>query len=302
MARGPRPSSDIPLDGPFRYADGIRAGATAERLRGADLDRSVFGVRGPNQMGDDLEGRCRLYAERLGMGVFFSHATAARLWRLPLPSRLERETRFHATVASPSRAPHADGLIGHSRIVAPGDVVELRGIRVSSPARAWLEVARAARLTELVAIGDVLVSAARPILTVEDLVTRASFGDPLCRSRTARAALPLLDGRAESPPESMLRVILELAGLPRPAVNHEVVRTAQGFGGIRTDFAYPDLRFAIEYQGDYHRSQQQWRRDMTRRARLEALGWYVLELNWDDLNDENELVSRIRGILARRSA
>lgn len=33
---------------------------------------------------------------------------------------------------------------------------------------------------------------------------------------------------------------------------------------------------------------------MTRRTRLEAQGWHVLELNWDDLKDPRELVASIR--------
>ena len=39
---------------------------------------------------------------------------------------------------------------------------------------------------------------------------------------------------------------------------------------------------------------------MTRRSRLEAQGWYVMEINADDLGDPVELVARIRSVLARR--
>lgn len=40
---------------------------------------------------------------------------------------------------------------------------------------------------------------------------------------------------------------------------------------------------------------------MTRRSRLEAKGWYVMELNADDLKDPDELLMRIRLVLARRN-
>ena len=69
---------------------------------------------------------------------------------------------------------------------------------------------------------------------------------------------------------------------------------------VRTDFAYPLRKFALEYQGDYHRTRSQWRRDMTRRSRLETQGWYVMEINADDLKDPVELIARIRAALARR--
>ena len=40
---------------------------------------------------------------------------------------------------------------------------------------------------------------------------------------------------------------------------------------------------------------------MTRRSRLEAQGWYVMEINADDLGDPVEIVARIRSVLARRA-
>jgi len=84
-----------------------------------------------------------------------------------------------------------------------------------------------------------------------------------------------------------------------PCDTWRVVETETGHD-VRVDLAYAHLKFAIEYQGDYHRSRSQWRRDMTRRTRLEADGWYAMELNADDLRDPVELIARIRTALARR--
>ncbi|MDZ4046071.1 MAG: DUF559 domain-containing protein [Rhodoglobus sp.] len=56
-------------------------------------------------------------------------------------------------------------------------------------------------------------------------------------------------------------------------------------------------RLIIEYQGDYHRTRAQWRKDMTRRSRLEARGWRVMEVGADDLRDPRELVARVRARL-----
>jgi very-short-patch-repair endonuclease len=38
---------------------------------------------------------------------------------------------------------------------------------------------------------------------------------------------------------------------------------------------------------------------MTRRSRLEAAGWTVIEINADDLRDPNELIDRIATTLRR---
>lgn len=112
-------------------------------------------------------------------------------------------------------------------------------------------------------------------------------------------ALPLLNGRSESRPESWLRVIILHAGLPTPSINHAIVDAETG-RGYRTDIAFSKQKVLIEYQGDYHRNQKQWRHDMTRRARLEENGWIVMEINADDLRTPGELVERIRTALRRR--
>ena len=114
-----------------------------------------------------------------------------------------------------------------------------------------------------------------------------------------RQALPLLCDRAESRPESWLRVIITQAGLPEAAINHAIVDTETG-RGFRTDIAFTRHMVLLEYQGDYHRGRSQWRKDMTRRARLEANGWVVVEINADDLKNPGELVGRIRHTLRRQ--
>jgi hypothetical protein len=58
--------------------------------------------------------------------------------------------------------------------------------------------------------------------------------------------------------ESRLRMLLVLAGLPEPTVNH-IVRDDRGNWVRRFDLAYPDLRIAIEYDGRHHiERQEQW--------------------------------------------
>jgi hypothetical protein len=54
-----------------------------------------------------------------------------------------------------------------------------------------------------------------------------------------RTALPLLRTRSESPRESVLRVIIVLAGLPEPECNYNVL-AADGTFLARGDLVYPD--------------------------------------------------------------
>lgn len=293
----PRPR-DLPgaLPDVFRVAEGRAAGVHDERLRRHDLERRVWGVRGKVGTADDFRGRCRLYAARLPEGAYFSHSTAARLLGIPLPGALERMTLVHVTVAPPRRAPHAEGLLGHRRVTYAGDVEVWRGLRISSAARVVLEMAPLLSLADLVASIDFLTSPRLALLTPARLSERISIGDRLSRHRNIRPALELSDPRAESRPESIVRVALALAGLT-PDVNL-AVRTSGGHS-YRLDLAYPRFRVAVEYHGDYHRAVDQWRRDLTRRSRLEADGWIVVEVTAEDLPHPAEIVARVASALQR---
>ncbi|MEO8263026.1 MAG: DUF559 domain-containing protein [Pseudolysinimonas sp.] len=246
----------------------------------------------------DVAQRCRMFQLRLPDEGFFSGATSALLFGAPLPFELE-EGDLDVTVPAPARAPHASGLRGHQRHVEPGDVIETQGVRHSSGPRVWCELAPVLDLRDLVAVGDHLIHHRRGHTTREALMQRASVGDRIGRSSKLRAALPLLSERSESRPESRLRVILAQGGLPTPTINHTMVMT-DGGSRLRPDFTFASHQVVLEYQGDYHRTRQQWRSDMTRRTRLEAAGWTVVELNADDLKDPRELCARLDLIMARQ--
>jgi Protein of unknown function (DUF559) len=155
-------------------------------------------------------------------------------------------------------------------------------------------------LRDLVAVGDYLIHRSMPITSQHELQERVSAAMGQRGVLLAREAVGLIRDGAESRPESHLRVILVRGGLPEPRINHTIVHTETG-RSMRPDFLFAAEKLILEYQGDYHRTVQQWRKDMTRRSRLEAAGWYVMELNADDLRDPVELLTRIRLVLARRS-
>lgn len=242
-----------------------------------------------------------MYATRLAGSPFVSDATAALLLGAPLPPRLAHAAGVHVTVEAPRRAPHATGLIGHSRAVVEGDVVaDADGLRRSSPERLVLELARVLELPDLVAVIDYLVQARRPLTSVERLRDRCAVGDRLSRRRVLPAALTLADPRSESSPESRLRVMATGWGLGLPQANFEVVDPTSG-RRLRIDVAFPELMLALEYQSDEHHGGALKRRiDLTRRSRLESLGWTVVEITIDDLRDPADLRARIHGILANR--
>ena len=91
----------------------------------------------------------------------------------------------------------------------------------------------------------------------------------------ARKALTLVDPRAESVPESELRVWLRLAGLD-PVVQLEVLG-----GRYRLDLGFPEEMLAVEYDGAWHAEGEQPVADARRRAILESAGWAFLVVTKD---------------------
>jgi G:T-mismatch repair DNA endonuclease (very short patch repair protein) len=124
---------------------------------------------------------------------------------------------------------------------------------------------------------------------------------PRCQgSAQARRVAALADGTAESPQESRLRLLLGRSGLPAPIAQFRVFDD-EGFVG-RVDFAYPDLKIAIEYDGLWHGERKAFLSDRERLNRLAAAGWTVLHVTADDMRHPERLAARVRARRAQRLA
>ena len=71
-------------------------------------------------------------------------------------------------------------------------------------------------------------------------------------------------------------MLLVLAGLPEPVVNH-TEHDDRGWWVRRFDLSYPSVRVAVEYDGRQHaESDRQWQRDLDRREELDNDGWRIV--------------------------
>ena len=194
--------------------------------------------------------------------------------------------------------PWADPRDGRRRPVGP--VGPVGSVGTGPRVGRWTVPTGGGDLADLVAAGDRLL-AGRPGMRV-DVRNQLSLRPGGRGTAVAERAVVLLDGRAESPQESRLRVLMHLAGLPDPVAQHEV-RDRCGRLVARLDLAYPSARLAVEYDGDHHRDRGQWRQDLVRRERLEAQGWrVVVVVGADLLGDPASVVARVRAALAQRVA
>ncbi len=82
-----------------------------------------------------------------------------------------------------------------------------------------------------------------------------------------------------------------------PTAQH-TVRGSDGRFIARVDFAWPDARVAVEYEGMWHGQSQQVARDRRRLNELTAAGWTVIFVTAADLRDPVQLIARIAAVLA----
>jgi hypothetical protein len=280
----------------FSVPEARAAGVTRSRMRASDLQSPFRGVRAPT--GElTLEQRSRALQSKLLDFAHFSGVTAALIRGVPLPSALERDPRLHVTVPDSKRAPVGRGVSGHAARLSPGDVVRWHGLRISSAPRVWCELGAVLNVESLVAAGDFLIHRDMPHTRREELGVALERYPGRRGIHTLHEAFGLLDDGAESPRESLIRVILTRAGVTGFITNLKI-RTSGGFD-CRGDLVYVEQKVIIEYQGVQHI--EAWLQDMTRKSRLTADGWLVLEFNLKDLENPAEFVSRVKTALALRS-
>lgn len=93
-------------------------------------------------------------------------------------------------------------------------------------------------------------------------------------------------------------MLLVQAGFSRPQTQIPV-RDEYGQEFAYLDMGWPDLKVAVEYDGEQHRTDQgQYRWDSRRREMLERLGWIVIRVLAGDKSAE--IISRVRSALGRR--
>lgn len=279
----------------FRGADAVRAGLiTPDQLRGSAYVRLFRGVYADAR----LEIDHRLRTDAAG---------------LLLPARAAIAGRSAVAAAGIADVVGDDEPV---EVIIEPDVVfgPFKGMRIrrarlpatdmlaSDPRRTTLlraavDIAREPDGTRAVVALDRILHSGR---ITHDALSAAVVGLPPCRgSALARTAVSRADGRSESPPETVTRLLLVAAGLA-PVPQHDVL-----VGGVfvaRVDLAFVVERVAVEYEGSWHWEPGQLRRDRLRLDRLTAAGWRVVHVTAADLHHPQAMLDRVRSVLALASA
>ncbi|MES2093708.1 MAG: hypothetical protein V4531_07845 [Actinomycetota bacterium] len=288
--------------GPFTVGHALALGVGASRLRGPDLERPFWGIRVPAGSVETLLDQVNAYGQRMSPSAFFSHVTAARLWGIPLPFGLQRRSGLDVAVGPGRVVPVGAGIRGHRLQVDERDLLQFGQIRITSLARTWCDLAALLSEEDLVAAGDFLIwrrRAERLRLTTLDLESALARWTGRRGRPAVERVIPTLTDRADSPPESVMRVRFAKAGLPPPEVNCEIYTEAGMFVAM-ADLGWRKYRVAFDYEGDVHRTDRlQWAKDLKRAPRLENANWSYVRAGAPDLRDSREIIEILKSKLRK---
>ncbi len=259
------------------------------RSRHVTLHRDVYMPRDAELTAMLRAKACWLRSRRRGTLAGFS-ASAMHGARWIDPSR-------PAEIIDTNRRP-TSGVHAWEERIEPDEIAVVDQMRVTTPARTALDLARRHPRGMAVAAIDALVQATELKMADVELLTDRYRGRHGLKA--ARAVLELVDGGAQSPKETWLRLLLTDAGFPRPQTQTQIaVYNEWGWAEAYLDLGWEDIKVAVEYDGDHHRSlRTQFAKDIGRFEMLERRGWIVVRVIAEHHPDD--IIRRVRDARARR--
>ncbi|WP_156935247.1 type IV toxin-antitoxin system AbiEi family antitoxin domain-containing protein [Pseudonocardia spinosispora] len=248
---------------------------------------------------DSPDARHRLVVRsamrELGPGAVVSHVSAAVLhglatWTVPLD-------RVHVTKDRREHGRRSRSLHLHTARLDGPDVMLVNGVPTTSVARTVIDLARTVSFEQAVVIADSALATGR--VGHEELTDLLGH---LVRRQglpQARRVAGFADGGAESVGESLSRIKIALAGLPRPELQREI-RDRHGRLVGRTDFMWPEDGIIGEFDGrtKYGRLLRPGQsagdavfEEKRREDAIRAESWEVVRWTWTDLDNFAEIAA-----------
>jgi hypothetical protein len=273
-------------DRPFLASEIQELGLTRRELRtlvaNGQVRRALYGVYCPSTLPDTTEVRARCVALAMPEHTVVCDRTAAwihgvdvfDLTESALPPPLE-------VVALPGHdRSRRSEVYGGKRQLVKEDYCEIDGVLVTTPLRTACDLACLRGRHSALAVLDSFMRLHG--LSVED------FRRLLPRYRGRRGVVqltelvPLASPLRESTGESFSFLAIHDVGLPLPTP--QVWVDVHGYGWVRLDHAYVELKIAVEYDGEeFHSAAVDRERDQRRREALERAGWIVIVVRKTDL-------------------
>jgi hypothetical protein len=212
-------------------------------------------------------------------------------------------SNIHVTVPYERRIKSKPGLVVHQGYYRPTDVIEIDGLATFPIDLALAEfLCDGDRRTAFAALDEAMRGLPPDHCRKLQENVRDRLADRRDRRGIHRAStlLDLATGKAESPPESILRLLVVEAGFPVPEPQYEIT-AVDGRVVYRLDMAWPSRRIALEYDG-YVAHEEREECDAERDARMAARGWITIRAAAADLREPGRLLKDLEDAFRRRSA
>ena len=267
--------------GPFTLADAKAVGITRGQLRGSGYRRLGPGFYRWVGLKESPRLMLTAVARRLPPGAAFSGSTAAWLHGLDVAPCDPIEVTIPDSVGGGRRA----GTYVRRAALSAEDIVLRHGFPTTTALRTLVDLGGRDPLTEGVVAADLALHAGLvSIAEVNAYVAEHPRAKGIAR---LRSVVILAEPKAESAMETRLRMLLVLAGLPKPEVQVSIRDDDGRFLG-RPDLLYRLQRLAIEYDGGNHRDRLV--EDNRRQNGLMAAGFRVLRFTAADVYRTPDLV------------
>ncbi|MCP9273306.1 hypothetical protein [Mycolicibacterium arenosum] len=190
------------------------------------------------------------------------------------------------------------GIITHSDHFLVEDIQEIDGMAVATVARTAYDMGRYLPRGAAVAHLDALARATG--LRAEHVAPLIDRYKGAHHIRRLRTAVDLMDGGAQSPKETWLRLLLVDAGYPRPTTQIPVYDEF-GHAFAHLDMGWEHVKIAVEYDGEHHGTDaDQWKWDVKRLRRVHDRNWLHIKVIGDDR--PNDILPRVARAWARRNS
>ena len=191
----------------------------------------------------------------------------------------DRDGPVHVISAAGHRRGPEGVVLHRTKALEPADIRYVDGIRITSPLRTLLDLAAAGHPALPRALNEAQVL---KLVSLDALLTFAQ-GKPGARALQQLATEA--PGYTRSRAEIRLRVLVRRAGLPAAQTNARV-------GRYEVDALWPDHRLIVEVDGwASHSTRRAFEQDRIRDADLQAAGYRVLRITWDQLTRHPEAVA-----------
>jgi hypothetical protein len=282
--------------GPFTTTLAKACGVTPSALRGSNW-RNVFrDVWVHVDVPDTREMRLAAVRLVLAEGAFVCGLTAAWIYGTDVQDL--RGELVWVGHRNGSRLRNRAGCLTREITVENSDLCVVDGITMTTELRTVFDCSRWLSLIEAVVVADTLAHAGA--LTPEELETYAKSHRALRGVRRVDQVVELMEPLSESQMETRVRLLIVLAGLPRPEAQL-IINDRLGHFVARADLGYRAQRLIVEYDGAFHWEQR--REDDRRREAMRDLGWTVLVLSAEDYyKTPGVTIEKVRSGLAKRAA